>query len=94
MISRKVIRVAVACATILVAACGEDATPPLAPVGGLEAAKPPNDSLVSCYLNSVKLAMLPFRGIAWPTVLDRLTLPLRSGLNSTAWPGPVALAPG
>jgi cytochrome c peroxidase len=45
MISRKVIGMAVAFATILVAACGEDATTPMAPGRGLEAAKSPNDSL-------------------------------------------------
>lgn len=45
MISRKQIGMAVACATILVAGCGEDATAPAAPAVELKTAKNPDDSL-------------------------------------------------
>ncbi len=45
MISRKVIGMAVACATMLVAGCGEDATAPASPEVELKATKSPNDSL-------------------------------------------------
>jgi cytochrome c peroxidase len=47
MISRKVIGAALGCATILVAACGEDAKTPMAPEMGLEAANSPDKGLVT-----------------------------------------------
>jgi cytochrome c peroxidase len=46
MISRKAISMAVACATILTAACGEDVAAPLSPEVQLKTTKHPDDALV------------------------------------------------